>query len=41
MAGGSKPFGIDEERISSMLSTLDMVKLDFQGFHIFSGSQKS
>ena len=39
MAGGAKPFGIDAERLPSILSKLDASKVDFQGFHIFSGSQ--
>ena len=39
MAGGSKPFGIDAERIPTILSQLNESKVAFQGFHIFSGSQ--
>ncbi len=39
MAGGPKQFGIDAEQMPSILSALDLDKLDFQGFHIFSGSQ--
>ncbi|MDF2177314.1 pyridoxal-dependent decarboxylase, exosortase A system-associated [Aliiglaciecola sp. CAU 1673] len=39
MAGGAKQFGIDEERLMEILPTLDFNRLDFQGFHIFCGSQ--
>ncbi|WP_422449711.1 MULTISPECIES: pyridoxal-dependent decarboxylase, exosortase A system-associated [unclassified Endozoicomonas] len=39
MAGGPKQFGIDAEQMPSILAGLDLDKLDFQGFHIFSGSQ--
>ena len=39
MAGGSKPFGIDEELLPELLQTLDYNKLNFRGFHIFAGSQ--
>lgn len=39
MAGGPKQFGIDAEQMPSILSELDLDKLDLQGFHIFSGSQ--
>lgn len=39
MAGGPQQFGIDAEQMPSILSALDLSKLDFQGFHIFSGSQ--
>ncbi|WP_067515515.1 pyridoxal-dependent decarboxylase, exosortase A system-associated [Endozoicomonas ascidiicola] len=39
MAGGPKQFGIDAEQMPSILATLDTDKVDFQGFHIFSGSQ--
>ena len=39
MAGGPKQFGIDAEQMPSILASLDGDKLDFQGFHIFSGSQ--
>ena len=34
MAGGPKQFGIDAEQMPSILSELDVDKLDFQGFHI-------
>ena len=39
MAGGPKQFGIDAEQIPSVFAELDLSKVDFQGFHIFSGSQ--
>ena len=39
MAGGPKQFGVDAERVPEMLARLRTLKLDFQGFHIFSGSQ--
>ncbi|MGB0359908.1 MAG: pyridoxal-dependent decarboxylase, exosortase A system-associated [Endozoicomonas sp.] len=39
MAGGPKQFGIDVEQMSPILKSLDMRFIDFQGFHIFSGSQ--
>ncbi|MGH3859106.1 pyridoxal-dependent decarboxylase, exosortase A system-associated [Actinokineospora sp.] len=37
LGGGPQQFGIDSERIPEMLSTLG--DLDFQGFHVFAGSQ--
>jgi diaminopimelate decarboxylase len=39
MGGGPKPFGVDAERVPEMLRRLGELKLDFQGFHIFSGAQ--
>ena len=39
MAGGPKQFGIDTEQMPSVLESLDTSLVDFQGFHIFSGSQ--
>ena len=39
MSGGSKPFGVDAERIPRMLSRLAELGLAFEGFHIFCGSQ--
>ncbi|MCW8834555.1 MAG: pyridoxal-dependent decarboxylase, exosortase A system-associated [Colwellia sp.] len=39
MAGGSKPFGIDEELLPQLLNELPYDKINFQGFHIFAGSQ--
>ena len=39
MAGGPKQFGIDAEQMPAILAGLDLNRLSFQGFHIFSGSQ--
>ncbi len=39
MGGGPKQFGIDAERVPDVLKRIGELELDFQGFHIFSGSQ--
>ncbi|MBT8444504.1 MAG: pyridoxal-dependent decarboxylase, exosortase A system-associated, partial [Gammaproteobacteria bacterium] len=39
MGGGPKQFGIDAEQVPDELERLPGLGLDFQGFHIFSGSQ--
>lgn len=39
MGGGPKQFGVDAERVPAMLARIGKLELDFQGFHIFSGSQ--
>jgi len=39
MGGGAKPFGIDAEEAPRVLREIAALQLDFQGFHIFSGSQ--
>jgi len=39
MGGGPKPFGIDAERIPAVLRRIAELELDFQGFHVFAGSQ--
>ena len=39
MGGGPKPFGVDAERVPAMLCRIGELKLDFRGFHIFSGAQ--
>lgn len=39
MGGGAKPFGVDAERVPSMLAELGELGLTFEGFHIFTGSQ--
>ncbi len=39
MAGGPKQFGIDAEQMPDILANLDTQRIDFKGFHIFSGSQ--
>ena len=39
MGGGPKQFGVDAERVPDMLRRIGELKLDFRGFHIFSGAQ--
>lgn len=39
MSGGPKPFGVDAERVPSMLARSHKLGINFIGFHIFSGSQ--
>lgn len=39
MSGGPKQFGVDAERVPSMLTRIGKLGLDFEGFHIFCGSQ--
>lgn len=39
MGGGAKPFGIDEEQLPAVLRRVQTLQLDFQGFHVYSGSQ--
>jgi len=39
MSGGPKQFGVDAELVPAMLDRLRNLDLQFQGFHIFSGSQ--
>jgi diaminopimelate decarboxylase len=39
MGGGPRQFGVDAERVPAMLERLARLKLDFEGFHIFSGAQ--
>jgi diaminopimelate decarboxylase len=39
MGGGAKPFGVDAERVPAMLAQMAKLELEFEGFHIFSGSQ--
>jgi diaminopimelate decarboxylase len=39
MGGGPKPFGVDTERVPAMLAQIGELPLDFQGFHVFAGSQ--
>ena len=39
MSGGPKPFGIDAEQVPDLLKTLHSRPVNFQGFHIFTGSQ--
>lgn len=39
MGGGAKQFGIDAEHVPAVLARIGALELDFQGFHIFTGSQ--
>lgn len=39
MGGGAKPFGIDEEQVVDAVREITSLSLDFQGFHVFAGSQ--
>lgn len=39
MGGGPKQFGVDAEQAPQMLRRIGALGIDFQGFHIFSGSQ--
>jgi diaminopimelate decarboxylase len=39
MGGGAKPFGIDAEEVPRLLRMMAALAVDFQGFHIFAGSQ--
>jgi diaminopimelate decarboxylase len=39
MGGGPKQFGVDAERVPAMLARIGKLGLDFEGLHIFSGSQ--
>jgi diaminopimelate decarboxylase len=39
MGGGAKPFGIDAEEVPRLLREAAAMAVDFQGFHIFCGSQ--
>ena len=39
MGGGPKQFGVDAERVPAVLDRMAALDLDFQGFHIFTGSQ--
>jgi diaminopimelate decarboxylase len=39
MGGGSKPFGVDAEQVPALLRRIGELNLDFQGFHLFTGSQ--
>ncbi|MDX1734236.1 MAG: pyridoxal-dependent decarboxylase, exosortase A system-associated [Halioglobus sp.] len=39
MGSGPKPFGVDAERVPDMLRSMEDPRLDFVGFHIYSGSQ--
>ncbi|MAA95161.1 MAG: pyridoxal-dependent decarboxylase, exosortase A system-associated [Rheinheimera sp.] len=39
MAGGAKPFGIDEEQVLELLADIADMPVKLRGFHIFCGSQ--
>lgn len=39
MGGGPKQFGVDAETVPELLRRMKELPLDFQGFHIYSGSQ--
>lgn len=39
MGGGAKPFGIDAERVPAVLARMAVLDVDFEGFHVFAGSQ--
>ena len=39
MGGGPKQFGVDSEAVPKMLGEIERLRLAFEGFHIFSGSQ--
>ena len=39
MAGGAKPFGIDEEQAFDLLANIGAMAVKLRGFHIFCGSQ--
>ncbi|GAB2929905.1 pyridoxal-dependent decarboxylase, exosortase A system-associated [Rheinheimera gaetbuli] len=39
MAGGAKPFGIDEEQAFELLADIGTMAVKLRGFHIFCGSQ--
>lgn len=39
MGGGAKPFGIDAEQAPDILIKINKMGIDFQGLHVFTGSQ--
>ncbi|MDM7323214.1 MAG: pyridoxal-dependent decarboxylase, exosortase A system-associated [Gammaproteobacteria bacterium] len=39
MGGGAKPFGIDAEQAPAIIREINALDIDFQGLHIFTGSQ--
>jgi diaminopimelate decarboxylase len=39
MSGGAKQFGVDAERVPSLLGDIGDAGLDFEGFHMFWGAQ--
>lgn len=39
MGGGPKQFGVDAEQVPELLARIGELKLSFEGFHLFAGSQ--
>lgn len=39
MGGGAKPFGVDAECVPQVLARIRQAGLNFEGFHLFAGSQ--
>lgn len=39
MGGGPKQFGVDVEQVPAVLAQMKRLGLDFEGFHLFAGSQ--
>jgi diaminopimelate decarboxylase len=39
MGGGPKQFGVDAERVPELLAEIGRAGLEFEGFHLFAGSQ--
>jgi diaminopimelate decarboxylase len=39
MGGGAKPFGVDAARVPDLVRTIRDAGADWQGFHVFAGSQ--
>lgn len=39
MGGGAKPFGVDAEQVPALLAEMGAAGLQFEGFHLYAGSQ--
>lgn len=39
MGGGPQQFGVDAEEVPRMLATIEQMKINYRGLHIFTGSQ--
>jgi diaminopimelate decarboxylase len=39
MGGGAKQFGIDSDRVPAIMEKISDLPIDFQGFHVYAGSQ--
>jgi diaminopimelate decarboxylase len=39
MGGGARQFGVDAEQVPELLAEIGRRKLEFEGFHLFAGSQ--